>query len=80
MVAIPTPEMDVIPNHLPSQYSGFSHKFSSDLIPSIYLSIELPFNMGQILAIIVIPPAPRYCPIATSCKKIGTPQNNMQMK
>ena len=78
MVAIPTPKKDVIPYHLLSQYSGFNH--NSDLIPGIYLSIELPFNMGQILAIIVIPPAPRYCPIATSCKKIGTPQNNMQMK
>ena len=78
MVAIPTPKMDVIPNNLLSPYSGFNHTFY--LIPSIYLSIELPFNMGQILAIIVIPPAPRYCPIATSCKKIGTPQNNIQMK
>ena len=41
---------------------------------------RLPFNIGQIFAIIVIPPAPKYCPMATSCKNTGTPQNNMQMK
>jgi len=75
MVAIPTPKKDVIPNHFPSEYSVFNHKFFAFEIRGL-----LPFNMGQILAIIVIPPAPRYCPMATSCKKIGTPQNNMQMK
>ena len=80
MVAIPTPKNDVIPNHFPSQYSGFTDNIQSLTVRILYLSIELPFNMGQILAIIVIPPAPRYCPMATSCKKIGTPQNNMQMK
>lgn len=36
-----------------------------------------PFNMGHNWPTSVIPPAPRYCPIATSWKKIGIPHSTI---
>ena len=40
----------------------------------------LPLSIGQIWAIVVMPPAPKYCPIDTSSRKTGMPQNIMEMK
>ena len=39
----------------------------------------IPCKMGQSCPTRVMPPAPRYCPIATSWKNIGMPQKIMAM-
>ncbi len=39
-----------------------------------------PFRIGQSCPTRVIPPDPRYCPIATSWKKIGIPQKIIAVK
>ena len=41
---------------------------------------SLPLKRGQSCATRVIPPEPKYWPIATSWKKIGIPQNVIAMK
>jgi len=40
----------------------------------------LPESIGHSFPTNVIPPEPKYCPMATSWKNIGIPQNNMAMK
>jgi len=39
-----------------------------------------PDSIGHSFPTSVIPPEPKYCPMATSWKNIGMPQNNMAMK
>ena len=63
-----------------SQYYKFWHfKRRKD---SLHLEncTYLPLSIGQIWAIVVMPPAPKYCPIDTSSRKTGMPQNIMEMK
>ena len=41
---------------------------------------DIPFIIGTSCPIKVIPPAPKYCPSATSWKKMGIPQNIIATK
>ena len=47
---------------------------------STFGTLYVPLSIGQIWAIVVMPPAPKYCPIDTSSRKTGMPQNIMEMK
>ena len=47
--------------------------------PKVLVNNTLPCNIGTNWPTIVSPPAPKYCPAATSWKKIGIPQANMEI-
>lgn len=57
-------------------------KLRDYMIKSIlsYITQMLPESIGHNFPTNVIPPEPKYCPMATSWKKIGIPQNTMATK
>ena len=42
--------------------------------------VTRPLSMGTSWEMAVMPPDPRYCPMATSSRKMGMPQKIIEMK